>query len=256
MQNTNTVLVAMIKSKRDFEIAKSQLWYRIPKEKAPQFVRENQIKVIAFYLTNVFAEENFSIRYFGLVSNILIVNRKELFPKETLNHKSDNEYFKIEFESLLSLKNPIISKREIRNVFIPTSEEKFFNSAHINDIFNGSILEDILWKRLIEKKIFAERQVYYKGNEGNYYILDFVIYCKHTHINIECDGDAYHMDRSKIQRDKNRNNFLESKGWCVLRFTTENLIKELDKTVSLICETINYYGGVQDEVDLNEYRII
>ena len=85
---------------------------------------------------------------------------------------------------------------------------------------------------------------------------DFAIFCKIRNINVECDGDTYHNDKPQVQYDKNRNNFLESKGWSVLRFTTNNLTKELDKTVNVVCETINKYGGVQDEIDLDDYHFI
>lgn len=52
------------------------------------------------------------------------------------------------------------------------------------------------------------------------------------------------------------NNYLESKGWSVLRFTTENLTKNMDKTISVACDTINKYGGIQDETNEKDYHFI
>lgn len=256
MQDENTVLVAIMNDKNDFEIAKTAGWYRIPFDKAPQIVKENQIRYIAFYHTKVFAAEKNSICYYAKVSRISVVGRKALFPNEAPNPKSAKIYFKIAFESLFSLEKPIRSTIPRRLLFVPTSEAKFFNATDINDIFNESILEDILWKKFVEKKISAQRQVYYKTSEKNHYTLDFAIYCKNRNINVECDGDTYHNEKEQIQNDKNRNNFLESKGWSVLRFTTQNLTQELDKTVNLICETINKYGGVQDNTDAADYHFV
>jgi hypothetical protein len=64
------------------------------------------------------------------------------------------------------------------------------------------------------------------------------------------------MEKTAVQNDKNRNNYLESKGWSVLRFTTENLTKNMDKTINVVCDTINKYGGIQDETDLKDYHFI
>ena len=253
--NDNIVLIALMNSKSDFEIAKSQRWYRIPEKSAPKIVKENKIKIIAFYQTKEFQNEKYSIRYYGIVNNISIVKRRELFPKEIQNSKTDNNYYKIEFLPLLELENPIISKRGRRIVFIPTSKEKFFNATEINHLFNDSILEDVLWQRFSEKNIAAERQFYYKAQD-KYYILDFAIFCKTKNLNVECDGDEYHLGKIDVQYDKNRNNYLESKGWSVLRFTTQNLTKEIDNTMNIVCETINKYGGTQDEIDLEDYHFI
>jgi len=79
---------------------------------------------------------------------------------------------------------------------------------------------------------------------------------KSRNINIECAGDKSHTEKNAVQNDKTRNNYLESKGWSVLRFTTENLTKNMDKTMSVVCDTINKYGGIQDEKDLKDYHFI
>ena len=256
MENPNTVLVALMNSKLDLEIAKKQNWYRIPVKSAPKIVKENKLEIIAFYQTKEFDEERYAIKYYGIVDTISILKRRKLFPKEILNEKSDNEYYKIKFLPLLKLERPIISKRRRFIIFIPTTKEKFLKALEINHLYNDSVLEDILWARFLEKKISAERQLLYKGAESNYFILDFAIFCKTRNINIECDGDKFHMEKTAVQNDKNRNNYLESKGWSVLRFTTENLTKNMDKTISVVCDTINKYGGIQDETDLKDYHFI
>lgn len=252
----NTVLIALMNSKTDFEIAKSQNWYRIPVASAPKIVKEEKIQIIAFYHTKSFTIEQYSICYYAIVNKISIVKRKELFSQETANLKTDKEYYKIEFLPLLSLEKPIISKRGRRILFIPTTKEKFIKATEINQLFNDSVLEDLLWEKFVEKNIAAERQFYYKVTENHSFILDFAIFCKTRNINIECDGDKYHTGKPEVQYDKNRNNQLESKGWSVLRFTTENLTKQIDNTVNIVCDTINKYGGIQDIVDMENYHYI
>ena len=50
----NTVLVALMNNERDFKIAMSRHWYRIPVKSAPPIVRNYEIKFIAFYHTQKF----------------------------------------------------------------------------------------------------------------------------------------------------------------------------------------------------------
>jgi len=251
----NTVLVAILPSIKDFEIAKTQNWYRVPIKKAPPILRKGEIKYIAFYFPKVFKSEQYSIKYYAEVKNLAIVNRKELFPGEDFNSKSENKYYKITFNPLQSLPKPIVSLRQRRLIFIPTSEEKFFNASEINHLFNDSKLEDILWAKFLDFNIPAERQYVYSVSD-KYFFLDFAIFCKTGNINVQCDGDRFHTGYTEVQYDKNRNNLLASHGWSVLRFTTDNIAEEMGRTIDIVCETINKYGGVRDLYDENKFRLI
>nr|NQU91029.1 DUF559 domain-containing protein [Bacteroidota bacterium] len=57
-------------------------------------------------------------------------------------------------------------------------------------------------------------------------------------------------------KDKQRNNILESKGWSVLRFTTNDIVYNLDNSFKIISSTINNYGGLQDIHNLNNYYYV
>jgi very-short-patch-repair endonuclease len=243
-KDMNTVLVAIMNSTRDFEIARTQQWYRIPKESAPDNVKTRLIQTIAFYHTNIFKEEKFSVRYYASVTNISEVKRKELLPDEINDPKAEYIYFKIEFGPLLQLKEPIISQHGRRIIFIPTSWYKFLKAREINDLFNGTKLEEILWEKLVEKNIAAERELFYAVDNRKYF-LDFAVFCKIRNIDLECDGDEYHTSKTHVQYDKNRNNLLESEGWSVLRFTWDDLNHHLDESINIICKTIKKYGGLK-----------
>jgi very-short-patch-repair endonuclease len=251
----NRVLIALLPNKSDFLIAKEQKWYRIPKKPAPPIVKSNQVKIIAFYQPKTFGDEKYLIRWYGYVNKVSIVKRKELFPNMPYNQKSDDEYYKIEFDYLKQLSLPIISLRPRRLLFIPTTEEKFFRSKEINDLFNDSPLEEILWDELVKNQIAAERQFYLPIEKKNFF-LDFALFCKTRHINIECDGDLYHTSRNDIQYDKTRNNILESYGWSVLRFTSDDIKYEMNSTINRITSTINQYGGLQDVNDIDNYKYL
>ncbi|MCU0389496.1 MAG: HIT domain-containing protein [Thermoflexibacter sp.] len=248
----NTVLVAIMNDKKDFLIAKEQLWYRIPVKSAPKNLRENNVKFLAFYQTKIFENEQYSIRWYAEITKINIVKRSYLFPDEPKNPKTEQEYYKLEFAQLLALPEPIISKKNRRITFIPTTEYKFFNAKEINYLFNDSVIEDKFWEALVQNNISSERQYHVSKNNSNWF-LDFAIFCKDGNINIECDGDTFHTEKKDVKSDKIRSNELESLGWSVLRFHTDQIEHNLENSINVVKETINKYGGVKDTERKDKY---
>ncbi|MCK5852193.1 DUF559 domain-containing protein [bacterium] len=247
------VLIALIPNPADLLIAMNQGWYRIPASKkiVPKSVKNKTLKIIAFYQPRSFKELAFAVRFYAPVDDIKIVKRHLLFPDEPENEKSDSDYYKIEFKKLLPLPRPIISRVHRRILFINTTLEQFETAEEINDLFNESPLEEHFWSALKINDIHAERQ-YAEQVKSKLYYLDFAVLCKRSKIGIECDGDTYHMRPESVQYDKRRNNDLESLGWNVLRYTTEDIYGNLDKSISQVKETINRYGGQKDPADSNK----
>lgn len=244
-KSKNNVLVALMNSPADFRIAQEHLWYRIPVQYAPPIIREGNAKLISFYHTSEFQKEKYTIQWFGEIKKISIAKRQELFPKETLNSKSNKEYYKVEFTKLKQLPIPIIGLRPRRVLFIPTTEQKFFSAKEINFLFNSSSLEDKFWNELLTKNIYAEREYFISISNKNYF-LDFAVFCKNKNIDVEVDGDFFHMNSDAVRNDKQRSNLLESKGWSVLRFTSKDIEDNLADSISIVKETVNKYGGIQD----------
>lgn len=242
----NNCLVAVMNNKRDFEIAQTQHWYRIPVRPAPLIVKNGTIKYLAFYQTSIFGQERFSVRWYGEVENITIAKRAELLPQFKNDINAGNDYYKIEFADLKCLTTPIISQKGRRILFIPTTEQKLFNSKEINFLFNDSPLEEVFWNELVKRGIAAERQmnVSYKGKKR--YYLDFAIFCKHGKLDIECDSKQYHSSNEALEKDIKRNNCLESIGWSVLRFKSYDIYNGCEEAVNVVNEKISEYGGVKD----------
>ncbi len=242
-------------NKNDFRIAKENLWYRIPIKNAPPIIRNGNAKLISFYHTSEFEKEKSTIQWFAEIRKISVVKRKELFPNEIQNEKTDKEYFKIEFAPLKQLPIPIISLRPRRILFIPTSEEKFFSSKEINFLFNNSSLENKFWNEMMKNSMYAEREYFISVSKRNFF-LDFALFCKNKNIDIEVDGDHYHMDNDSVRNDKQRNNLLESKGWSVLRFTSKDIENDLNGSMNIVRETVNKYGGIQDAKNPSEFNYL
>jgi very-short-patch-repair endonuclease len=172
------------------------------------------------------------------------VRRRELFPDLPGDPKAEREYFKIEFHELRPLPDPIISRRLRRILFISTTFLRFQQAQEINDVFHESPLEELLWETFKAERIEAERQ-YMVGTSSQFFYLDFALFCKQRNIDIECDGDEFHSKLEDVKRDKKRNNLLESLGWAVLRFTTDDLRQRLAEVIAQTKATINRYGGLQ-----------
>jgi len=253
-KSENIVLVALMNNHADFKIALERNWYRIPVKNAPSNIHDSSARIIAFYHTKEFEKEKFTIKWFSEIKRTTIVKREQLFPREPKNPKTGKDYYKIEFAVLRQLPIPIISLRPRRILFIPTTSEKFFSVKEINFLFNSSKLEDKFWNALLYKNIFAERQYFVTVSNKNFF-LDFALFCKTRNIDIEIDGDSYHMKEDAVRNDKQRSNLLEIEGWSVLRFTSKEIQSDLSASVNLVIEAANKYGGLQDNrsADLYSY---
>lgn len=242
----NDTLVAAFKEEKDYLYARNEGWYRIPvKSPASSIIESGRVRYISFYFKNIFKFWKYSIRHVARVESITKVKRYVLFPNEPLNSKSQNLYYKINFGSLRDLPQPILSHRGRRLLFIPTTLYKLQHATEINDIFADSPLEDLLWAELKKYNLPAERQFYLQTNTENW-ICDFAIFCKNGNINVECDGDEYHMKPEQVIYDKHRNNQISAvANWSPLRFTTKHLINEMPQTIQTIKRKIDKLGGLQ-----------
>jgi len=238
----NTALVAIVPTRRDWQLALSQGWYRIPVRAAPAMVKDKSITHVAFYFPSEFGDEKYSIRWHAQVSRIATRKRKELLD-EPQHRNAEQEYFVLHLKDLQLLPNPIHSRKPRRLLFVPTTPAKLLTAPEINFLFNDSPLEEKLWKGLMEMGIPSERQYEVVVGPARFK-LDFAVFCKQRSIGLECDGDTVHMRRSAVERDKRRSNILQSQGWSMMHFTTNELNNNLGHSLSLVADAVNQYGGL------------
>jgi very-short-patch-repair endonuclease len=89
--------------------------------------------------------------------------------------------------------------------------------------------EVILWSKLKNKQILGER--FLRQYSVDQYVLDF--YCPRLKLAIEVDGDSHFM-RGAEEQDKVRQEYIEAFGIRFLRFTNEDVCKNVDG----VCQTI------------------
>lgn len=241
------VLVAIQNNRRDLDIAQEQHWYRIPVESANKWLRNRwPPEWIAFYQTKTFGSDAFAVNYYAQVTEIREVCRHDLFPDEAAGQKSGRRYYQVFFDHLRRLQTPITSRRRRRIIFIPTTWRKFQDAFEINDLYDDSPLEDLLWAQFKRLNLYAERQEFVEVDKRSYSI-DFAIYCANGKIAVETDGDSYHANPAKAAEDNLRNNDLESVGWNVLRFTTDQIREQMtDYCVPSVVKTVNVMGGLDE----------
>jgi very-short-patch-repair endonuclease len=235
-------LIALQPKTKALDILISEGWYHIPMETAP---KRWPPKMMAFYQGAAFRDaERYRIRYFGEVGDIEIVPRKILFPGDDENHhKAERLYYRIEINNLQPRYKPILSYRPRRLVFIPTTWAKFENAEQINDLFDGSPLEDRLWNALKYISVLAERQ-WKIAMQGHNYYLDFAVFCKNGKLAIETDGYSYHYDsRNQIDYDTWRHNEIELDNWRLLYYTTKQVKEDWTPYLAQIQKVIDQLGG-------------
>lgn len=237
------VLVALLNELSDLAILQDQGWYRIPVASAP---RRWPPRWLAFYQPRAFKEDAYRVRYYGEVKDIQIVKRREIFPYEFLNQKSELDYYRIQLSSLEERTEPILSLRPRRLLFIPTTWEKFTRAEQINDLFDDSPLEDKLWREFKKLRIAAERQWFLKTKQSHYQ-LDFALFCNTGQVDIETDGDTWHAQKERIPLDNQRDNDLQSSDWRVLRFNGRQINEQMSSyCLPQIENTINHLGGLDE----------
>jgi len=249
------MLVGIVANISDFEIVQTQLWYRIPIDKAERLTKKRwPPKWIAFYYTNSIKDFPQMIIHYAKVSSVKEATRQELFPEETDNYKSKRKYYKISFKKVGALPKPILSRRWRRIIFIQTTYKKFLNAVEVNDLFDGSRLEDKLWAEFKRNGVSAERQEVVKVDE-KFYFLDFAIHCKKGKLDIETDGDKYHHHPEYATKDNLRNNDLTSNGWSVIRFDSFQIKEKMEAyCLPTIMTNINKLGGIDfDETSMKRF---
>ncbi|OGS23522.1 MAG: hypothetical protein A2297_05320 [Elusimicrobia bacterium RIFOXYB2_FULL_48_7] len=228
MAENKTVLVAVLKDKRDLGILKKHLWYRIPASHGPRPHRG--VTHIAFYQPLSFARNSnhsFScVRCYAKIKKIRIFKRIELLPGEHSHPNAQKNYLKISFSKLIRLKHKITNKNRMRVVFGYTTLKKLLKAREVIELFGVPPIENILARALRKTGIPSRRQHIVMTPSGKRYILDFAVFSGKKPLNIECDGEKSHSLRAQRHKDIIRDRYLRKNGWKVLRLMGKEIIND------------------------------
>jgi hypothetical protein len=150
------VLVCLIPTPRDMEIARLLGWYRIPLRTAPKVVA---VDYVAFYQPSAFAERSGQIEFIAAVRGHELTTRGELLKDEADHPRAKEEYYKIQLGALEKLREPIKTDKWKRLTFLYSTGEYLLNAKTLNDLVVEGEERQILWKSLRER---AENEQLYK----------------------------------------------------------------------------------------------
>lgn len=171
------VLVGVMPSPADLEIAREQHWYRIPKKHAPAI--GIQAEVVAFYFTKKFREDlRWGIHYYARRTGHELVRRIDLFPDQPDHPRAQDEYYMLQLGPIKRKDPPIISVRWRRVTFIQTTWDRFTAAREINDLYStDKQFVDRVYHTLKQRGIQPDRNVEIKERGGTMHI-DILIPCQ------------------------------------------------------------------------------
>ena len=158
LKPTDLVLVCLIPSPRDMEIARLLGWYRIPLRNAPKVV---SVDYLAFDQPASFGERGGQVEYAAKVNGHELTTRGELLKDESDHPRANEEYFKIQLGGLEKLKEPIRTDKWKRLTFLYSTGEYLLNAKTLNDLVVEGEERNLLWRSLRER---AENEQLYKTN--------------------------------------------------------------------------------------------
>ena len=142
------ILVAIIPSPEDLQVARVLGWYRIPLRTAPRILN---VDFLAFYQPASFLDRRWRVEYFAPVLGHELTRRAELLQEERDHPRADEEYFKIQLGTIFPLDQPIQAGVWKRFTFLYTTGEYFQRARELTDLTVKPAERRQLWKALREK---------------------------------------------------------------------------------------------------------
>lgn len=152
--DTSLVLVALIPSPRDLDIARLLGWYRIPLKSAPKIIA---VDYLAFYQPSSFdAGSRLQIRWLAPILGHELVTRAELLRDQPDHPRAREEYFKIQLGSLIQLQAPIPAGDWKRVTFFYTTGKRVKEARSLSDLPVHDEERPVLWRALRERALKSE----------------------------------------------------------------------------------------------------
>jgi len=144
------VLVAVMPSPKDMEIARLLGWYRIPFRMAPKML---DVDFLLFYQTGKFPDSHTSrIETYAEVRGYELTTRGELLRNEPDHPRSREEYYKLSLGEVVCLPKAILPNRWKRISFFYTLGSLVNQADVIDDLIIRSEEREILWRTIRERE--------------------------------------------------------------------------------------------------------
>ncbi|HEY5731638.1 MAG TPA: hypothetical protein VIS72_16435 [Anaerolineales bacterium] len=145
---TDLILVCLLPTPCDLEIAGLLGWYRIPLRTAPKVVA---VDYLAFYQPSAFGDRGGQIEFVSQVRGHELTTRGELLQDEADHPRAKEEYYKLQIGALEKLEEPVRSEKWKRLTFLYTTGEYLLNAKSLNDLVVNGDERQLLWRSLRER---------------------------------------------------------------------------------------------------------
>lgn len=142
------ILVAIIPSPEDLQLARILGWYRIPLRSAPRILN---VDYLAFYQPASFRRRKWQIEYLAEVLGHELTTRIELLQDQEDHPRAEEEYYKIQLGSIQKLSQPISAGDWKRFTFLYTTGEYFRGAKILTDLTVCPSERRALWKTLRDR---------------------------------------------------------------------------------------------------------
>lgn len=163
------ILVALIPSPEDLQVARVLGWYRIPLRTAPRILN---VDYLAFYQPASFEERKWRVEYYAPVLGHELTTRLDLLREERDHPRADEEYYKVQLGPLHHLGVPIRAGSWKRFTFLYTTGEYLQRARVLTDLTVSPAERRSLWKALRER---AETAGCYRAAECDAEILSLEV---------------------------------------------------------------------------------
>ncbi len=150
------VLVAVVRSPRDWRWIQETRAYRIPLRHAPPLAPF--VDFVAFYYTAAFGPERWSIRHYAPLRGYELVRRRDLFPEEPDHPRAEALYYLLQLGPIQPLPRPVASRRWHRFTFLLTTGERLLQASDLSELPLEGIERQLLRGALREEiRAFTSR---------------------------------------------------------------------------------------------------
>ncbi len=146
--STDLILVCLLPTPRDLEIARLLGWYRIPLRTAPKVIAVDRL---AFYQPASFGELGGRIDVTAPVRGHELTTRSELLKGEADHPRAREEYFRIQLGALEPLSRPVVAEKWRRVTFLYTTGEYLLEAHRLSDLVVDSEDREMLWRSLRDR---------------------------------------------------------------------------------------------------------
>jgi len=142
------ILIAIIPTPEDLQLARVLGWYRIPSRTAPRILN---VDYLAFYQPASFQGRRWRVECLAPVLGHELTTRAELLQDESDHSRADEEYFKVQLGPVNPLRHSIRAGNWKRFTFLYTTGEYLQGASVLTDLTVAPAERRRLWKALRER---------------------------------------------------------------------------------------------------------